>query len=782
MCYISNEEFIMANTEIKTIKLLPLKGAVVFPSVSTSLDVGRGKSIKALENAMASNQLVFLTNQKDVTITDPGKDDVHDMGTVAHIKQLVKMPNGAVRAFVDGKYRAKLHVFIDRGEYLEAEIERIPVEDAESLTTIASIRTLKEVFEDFRNHFRNSPDDEIERILALEDFHQMVDQLTSILPIPHEKQQELLEVTDLNERIIALIKVINFEKEINQLKNKIDQDVKTSIDAHQREFYLREQMKVIQTELSGKDGRSDDAKELSEKLIAAEMPEEVYTRAMKELDRFNTVPQSSPESAVIRTYLTWLSDLPWSKQSKGIIDLKRVQAILDQDHYGLDKVKERIIEFLAVQKLTKSLKAPIICLVGPPGVGKTSLAKSIARATKREFVRVSLGGVRDEAEIRGHRRTYIGAMPGRIIQGIKKAGTNNPVFLLDEIDKMSSDFRGDPSSAMLEVLDPEQNHTFSDHYIEEAFDLSKVMFIATANSLSGIPSPLRDRMEIIEVSSYTEIEKFHIAKNHLVPKQLKQHGLPKAKVQFQAESLKTIIQYYTREAGVRSLERQIGTVCRKITRKFVENKSSSVDISPTTITDLLGKKQFEHRNSETESLVGVAMGLAYTSFGGDILQIEVSLCKGKGKLELTGKLGDVMKESAQTAFSYVRANAAKLGIAENFYEKTDIHIHVPEGAVPKDGPSAGITITTALVSALTNKPVNKDIGMTGEVTLRGRVLPIGGLKEKSISAHRSGLKTIICPKKNEKDLDDIPQMVKDEIKYIFVTDVEEVLQLALLEK
>lgn len=770
-------------TRKSTLNMVALKGAVVFPSVSTHLDVGRTKSINALESAMSSNQLIFLSCQKDPTVSEPKKEDLYEIGTVAKLKQILKLPNGAIRAFFDGQYVAKLINVIDQDGYLSCEIEEVEVVESSELEVHASVSLLRDAVENFEKALHRAPSDEIEKVFITKHPTTIANHLADMMPLSFEKQQAILEIVDPKTQHIELAKIINQEQKIQELKLKLEQDVKTAIDAHQREYFLREQLKVVQQELNKKDGHKDEYHEILEKIERAGMPKDTLEKVKKEFNRYQAMPQTSPESTMTRAYINWMIDLPWAKKSKSNIEIKKVKEVLDSDHSGLDKVKDRILEYLAVQKVTNSLKAPIICLVGPPGVGKTSLAKSIAIATKRKFVRISLGGVRDEAEIRGHRRTYIGAMPGRIIQGLKKAGTCNPVFLLDEIDKMSSDFRGDPSSAMLEVLDPEQNHSFSDHYIEETFDLSQVMFIATANNLSSIPTPLLDRMEIIDLSSYTEIEKLSIALNHLIPKQLKEHGLDKkinVHVQVEEDAIFEVIRRYTREAGVRGLERKIGTICRKIVRKYVETNDSSYVVDRESIQTYLGKPIFEYRQSEPQNLVGVATGLAYTSFGGDTLEIEVSISKGKGRLVLTGKLGDVMKESAQTALSYVRSMSSKLGIDHSFFEKNDIHIHVPEGAVPKDGPSAGITITTALVSAITNKPVNKDIGMTGEVTLRGRVLPIGGLKEKSISAHRSGLRKIICPAKNEKDLEDIPAIVKEEIEFLFVTEVSEVLKEALV--
>ncbi|EAO52433.1 ATP-dependent endopeptidase Lon [Bacillus thuringiensis serovar israelensis ATCC 35646] len=556
--------------------------------------------------------------------------------------------------------------------------------------------------------------------------------------------------------------------------------MKRSMERTQKEYFLREQMKAIQTELGDKEGKGGEVEELREKIEQSGMPEETMKAALKELDRYEKLPASSAESGVIRNYIDWLLALPWTEATEDIIDLAHSEEILNNDHYGLEKVKERVLEYLAVQKLTNSLKGPILCLVGPPGVGKTSLARSIATSLNRKFVRASLGGVRDESEIRGHRRTYVGAMPGRIIQGMKKAKTVNPVFLLDEIDKMSNDFRGDPSAALLEVLDPEQNHNFSDHYIEEPYDLSKVMFVATANTLSSIPGPLLDRMEIISIAGYTELEKVHIAREHLLPKQLKEHGLRKGNLQVRDEALLEIIRYYTREAGVRTLERQIAKVCRKVAKIIVTAERKRIVVTEKKIVDLLGKHIFRYGQAEKTDQVGMATGLAYTAAGGDTLAIEVSVAPGKGKLILTGKLGDVMKESAQAAFSYIRSRAEELQIDPNFHEKNDIHIHVPEGAVPRDGPSAGITMATALISALTGIPVSKEVGMTGEITLRGRVLPIGGLKEKTLSAHRAGLTKIILPAENEKDLDDIPESVKENLTFVLASHLDEVLEHALV--
>ncbi|GAA0333755.1 endopeptidase La [Bacillus carboniphilus] len=771
----------MADKKQITVPLLPLRGLLVFPSMVLHLDVGRDKSVQSLEEAMIDDHLIFLTTQKDTGMDNPSKDDVYQYGTLTKIKQMLKLPNGTVRVLVEGLKRAELVEFIDKETHLEAHINPVDVIDEKDIEKEALMRTLLEYFEQYIKMSKKVSAETYASVTDIGEPGRLADIITSHLPIKLSDKQKILETTDVTKRLNSVIHFLHNEKEILQLEKKIGQRVKRSMERTQKEYYLREQMKAIQKELGDKEGKTGEIADLTKKIENAGMPEHVLKAAKKELDRYEKVPTSSAESAVIRNYLDWLIALPWSKATEDDLNLKKAEKVLDEEHYGLEKVKERVLEYLAVQKLTNSLKGPILCLAGPPGVGKTSLAKSIATSLGRHFVRISLGGVRDESEIRGHRRTYVGAMPGRIIQGMKKAGTVNPVFLLDEIDKMSNDFRGDPSSAMLEVLDPEQNHTFSDHYIEETYDLSNVMFIATANNLATIPEPLRDRMEIITIAGYTELEKLHIAKNHLIQKQVKEHGLQKSHIQFRDESIVKIIRYYTREAGVRGLERQIASICRKAARVIVSEERKKVVVTEKTVEEYLGKPKFRYGQAELEDQVGVATGLAYTTVGGDTLQIEVSLSPGKGKLVLTGKLGDVMKESAQTAFSYVRSKANELGIPEDFHEKHDIHIHVPEGAVPKDGPSAGITIATALVSALTGNPIRKEVGMTGEITLRGRVLPIGGLKEKSLSAHRAGLTKVLFPKDNEKDLEDIPEVVRNELEFVSVSHVDEVLKQALVE-
>ncbi|UKS64229.1 endopeptidase La [Rossellomorea marisflavi] len=770
----------MANQTKRTVPLLPLRGLLVYPTMVLHLDVGRERSVQALEKAMMDDHMIFLTTQKDSDIDEPTQDDFYEMGTLTKVKQMLKLPNGTIRVLVEGLNRGTISSYSNDQGFYEVEVDEYSDSEQKDSELDALMRTLLNYFEQYIKLSKKVSAETYSTVADIEEPGRLADIIASHLPLKIKEKQHILETQDIKERLQMVIEIINNEKEVLSLEKKIGQRVKRSMERTQKEYYLREQMKAIQKELGDKEGKTGEVEDLTMKIEEAGMPEDIEATALKELARYEKVPSSSAESSVIRNYIEWLVSLPWTKETEDQLNINRSEMILDRDHYGLEKVKERVLEYLAVQQLTRSLKGPILCLAGPPGVGKTSLARSVAESLGRNFVRVSLGGVRDESEIRGHRRTYVGAMPGRIIRGMKKAGTVNPVFLLDEIDKMSSDFRGDPSSAMLEVLDPEQNANFSDHYIEETYDLSKVMFIATANDLSTIPGPLRDRMEIITIAGYTEIEKVNIAKHHLLPKQLSDHGLTKSKLQLKDEAFVDIVRYYTREAGVRSLERQLAAICRKAAKIIVSGSKKRVTITSKNIEEFLGKKKFRYGQAELENQVGVSTGLAYTSVGGDTLQIEVSLAPGKGKLVLTGKLGDVMKESAQTAFSFVRSNTKTLGIDEKFHEKYDIHIHVPEGAVPKDGPSAGITITTALVSALTGKYVDREVGMTGEMTLRGRVLPIGGLKEKTLSAHRAGIKTVILPKDNEKDIDDIPESVREELTFILVSHIDQVLEKALV--
>ncbi|MFB4158263.1 endopeptidase La [Geomicrobium sp. JSM 1781026] len=749
------------------------------------LDVGRSKSVKALEQVMVGDQEILLTSQIDLSVDEPAKEDLYTVGTLAYVKQMIKMPNGTTRILVEGLKRATIETFTSESDYYEVDIQirvdsQTDDEDTEEKTAL--MRSVLKQFEQYTKLSSKVSKDTLKSVQDIDEPGYFADLVASHLPLQIKRKQELLETFEEKARLEQLLDILENEREVLGLEKKIGQRVKKSMEKTQKEYYLREQMKAIQKELGDKDGKGGEVEELRTRIEESEMPENVSEKALKELARYEKVPASSAESSVIRNYIEWLTTIPWSEETTDRLDLDHAEKVLNEDHFGLEKVKERVLEHLAVQKLTDSLRGPILCLTGPPGVGKTSLAKSIARSLEREFVRISLGGVRDEAEIRGHRRTYVGAMPGKMIQGMKKAGVMNPVFLLDEIDKMASDFRGDPSSAMLEVLDPEQNHQFGDHYIEETYDLSNVMFVTTANQVGAIPAPLRDRMEMIHIAGYTEIEKQAIATDHLLPKQIKVHGLTKSDVQIREQALMKVVRYYTREAGVRNLERSIATLCRKAAKQIVAGEKKRVIITESIVEDMLGKPKFRYGMAEEEDQIGAATGLAYTAAGGDTLSIEVSLAKGKGNLTLTGKLGDVMKESARAAFSYIRSKADEFGIDERFHEKYDIHIHVPEGATPKDGPSAGITMATALLSALTGRPVKKEVGMTGEMTLRGRVLPIGGLKEKSMSAHRAGLKKIIIPHDNVKDLDDVPESVKEAVEFVDVTSFDEVVKHALGEK
>lgn len=763
----------------KNIPLLPLRGLLVFPSMVLHIDVGRERSVAALEQAMLGDSRIFLATQQDMRVESPDKSDLYDVGTIAIVKQMIKLPNGTLRILVEGTARAKMLDYQEGEKFTTADVEVHQDETTKDAETEALMRTLLSYFEKYAKISNKITTETIESVVDIEEPGRFTDVISSHLPLKVAEKQEILGIFNIKKRLDYLIIRLHDEQEVMALEKKINTKVKQAMERTQKEYFLREQMKAIQQELGDRDGKSGEVADLRKRIEEAGMPESTQKVALKELDRYEKIPAASAESGVIRNYVEWLVSLPWSEKTEDRLDVVYAEEILNRDHDGLEKVKERILEYLSVRQLMNSLRGPIICLAGPPGVGKTSLARSIAESLDRKFVRVSLGGVRDESEIRGHRRTYVGAMPGRIIQGMKKAGTTNPVFLLDEIDKMSNDFRGDPSAAMLEVLDPEQNNTFSDHYIEEPYDLSDVLFIATANDLSTIPGPLRDRMEIITIAGYTEMEKKEIAKNHLIPKQMKEHGLKKSQLVMKDEAIIDLVRYYTREAGVRGLERQVATVCRKAAKIIVSGEKKRVTVSSKVLEDMLGKHRFRYGQAETENQVGIATGLAYTTVGGDTLQIEVSLTPGKGKLQLTGKLGDVMKESAQTALSYVRSLTNKLDIKPEFFEEHDLHIHVPEGAVPKDGPSAGITMVTAIVSAITKKPIKREIGMTGEVTLRGRVLPIGGLKEKSLSAHRAGLTTIIIPKDNERDIDEIPEAIREQLSFKLVSQAEEVLQLAL---
>lgn len=762
--------------------LLPLRGLLVYPSMVLHLDVGREKSVKALEKAMVEDNLILLCSQSEVNIEEPTQDDIFRIGTVANVRQMLKLPNGTIRVLVEGMERAEVIEYTDQEEYYEVIARELPEEENHDPEVSALMRTVLSQFENYINLSKKVTPETLAAVSDIDEPGRLADVITSHLSLKIKDKQEILETIDVRKRLEKLLDILNNEREVLELERKINQRVKKQMEKTQKEYYLREQMKAIQKELGDKEGRAGEVEELRSQLQELELPERVQEKVEKEIDRLEKMPASSAEGGVIRNYVDWLLALPWSNKTEDDLDIVKAEQVLDEDHYGLEKPKERVLEYLAVQKLVKKMKGPILCLVGPPGVGKTSLARSIARSLERKFVRISLGGVRDEAEIRGHRRTYVGAMPGRIIQGMKTAGSMNPVFLLDEIDKMASDFRGDPSSALLEVLDPEQNNTFSDHFVEIPFDLSNVMFVTTANVLHNIPRPLLDRMEVLNIPGYTELEKLQIANRYLLPKQKSEHGLEPEQLVLDEEALMKVIREYTRESGVRNLEQQVAALCRKAAKQIVTNQSESIEIKAEDIKDYLGIPKFRYGMAELEDQVGTVTGLAWTEVGGETLTIEVTVVPGTGKLTLTGKLGDVMKESAQAAFSFTRSKAVELGIDPDFHEKLDVHIHIPEGAIPKDGPSAGITIATALISSLTKRHVARDVAMTGEITLRGRVLPIGGLKEKSLAAHRAGYKKILLPKDNERDLRDIPDSVKNDVEFVPVSHMDQVLEHALVEQ
>ena len=761
--------------------VLPVRDIVVFPYMILPLFVGREMSIKAIDYALNTNKMVLLLTQKDLNIENPTPEDLFSIGTVALIMRMLKLPDGRVKILVQGITKAKAISFEQTEPFFKVNIERIIDPKIENLTIEieAQMRTVKEQLERVISLGKSILPDVMGIIENVEDPGKLADLVASNLGLKAEQSQEVLEILDPVQRLKKVSEILAREIELLTVQQKIQSEARGEIDKTQREYFLREQLKAIQKELGDIDERAEEIKEFRKKIEEAKMPEKVLKEAEKQLKRLEKMHPDSAEAATIRTYLDWLVELPWSKSTTDNLDIKAAERVLNEDHYDLEKVKERILEYLSVRKLKEKMKGPILCFIGPPGVGKTSLGKSIARALGREFVRMSLGGVRDEAEIRGHRRTYVGALPGRIIQGIKTAGTNNPVFMLDEIDKIGMDFRGDPSSALLEVLDPEQNNAFTDHYLSVPFDLSNVMFITTGNLVDTIPSPLRDRMEIIYLSGYTTEEKLGIAKNYLIPKQLEEHGLNKKVLKITDQGLYTIISQYTREAGVRNLEREIANLCRKVAKKIAEGKEKQFVINAQNVNKYLGVPKYLPEEEMERDEVGVATGLAWTETGGDIIYVEATIMKGKGSLTLTGQLGDVMKESAQAALSYVRSRAKSLGIKEDIFSKIDIHIHVPAGAIPKDGPSAGITMATAIASALTGKPVNKNVAMTGEVTLRGRVLPIGGLKEKTLAAKRMGIKKIVIPKRNKKDLEDIPKYIKKDMDFILAETMDDVLKVTL---
>lgn len=770
-------------TTYREIPMLPLRGVLVFPYTVIHLDVGRKKSVNAIEEAMMNNKEIFLATQKEAQTDEPEIDDIYAAGTIAEIRQVLKMPGGTMRVLVEGLHRAEVKGVVFTDPYIRVQVEEFKEDDVEKTPELdALMRALISEFEQYVRLSKKIPPETVVAVVAIEEPGRLADVIASHLSLRIPDKQRILQARSIPQRLEILCEMLAKEMEVLELERKINIRVRKQMEKTQKEYYLREQMKAIQKELGDKDERAAEVEELRERINNAKLPKEAYEKAYKELERLEKMPPMVAEAVVVRNYLDWLLSLPWSVETKDRLDLKKAQQILDEDHYGLEKPKERILEYLAIRKLAKKMKGPILCLVGPPGVGKTSLGKSVARSLNRKFVRMSLGGIRDEAEIRGHRRTYVGSMPGRVLQGMKQAGSRNPVFLLDEIDKMTMDFRGDPAAALLEVLDPEQNSNFSDHYLETAFDLSKVMFITTANSTHTIPKPLLDRMEVIEISGYTEEDKVHIAMDHLIPKQIKEHGLKEHHITFSEGAIRKIIREYTREAGVRNLEREIASVCRKVARQVVEDPHTMVSVTAGNLSKFLGKPRYRFGVAEKEHQVGVATGLAWTEAGGDILSIEVALLKGKGNLTLTGKLGDVMKESAQAALTYVRSRADELGIPDDIRENYDIHLHVPEGAIPKDGPSAGITIATALASAMSGKLVRKDVAMTGEITLRGRVLPIGGLKEKVLAAHRAGIDTVILPVENEKDLVDIPANVRRKMRFIPVAHMDEVLKETLINE
>ncbi len=761
--------------------ILPIRDIVIFPYMIIPLFVGRDISIKAIDEAMSGNKMVLFVTQKDVNIETPSTEDLFRVGTVGNILRMLKLPDGRFKVLVQGLAKARILNYTQTEPYYIGEIEKIVDQPTPEITVEieALMRNVRDLMDKSIGLGKFFLPDILVLIENIEEPGRLADLVASNLGLKSDQAQELLEITDPVARLRKIGELLNREVELLTVQQKIQSDVKGEIDKTQREYFLREQMKAIQKELGEIDDRTEEVLDLSKKVEEAKMPEKVGKEAMKQVHRLEKMHPDSAEAGTIRTYVDWLIEIPWSKSTKDNLDLKKAKKVLDEDHYDLEQVKERILEYLSVRKLKAKMKGPILCFVGPPGVGKTSLGKSIARALGREFFRMSLGGVRDEAEIRGHRRTYVGAMPGRIIQGIKTAGKNNPVFMLDEVDKLGMDFRGDPASALLEVLDPEQNFAFADHYLGVPFDLSNVMFITTANLMDPIPSPLRDRMEIITLSGYTSEEKLGIAKNYLISKQLEEHGITEKNLKIHDSAVLQIISHYTREAGVRNLERQIANLCRKVARKIAEGKVRTYHLSARNLSKHLGVQKFLPEEEMEKDEVGVATGLAWTEAGGDIIYIETTIMKGKGNITLTGQLGDVMKESAHAALSYIRSKAKEIGIDDTLFAKNDIHIHVPAGATPKDGPSAGITMATSIASAFTGRPVSKSTAMTGEVTLRGRVLPIGGLKEKTLAAKRMGIHKILIPARNKKDLDDIPKYVKKDMEFILVETMDEVLKKAL---
>lgn len=772
------------DTMIMKMPAVALRGMVILPGMVAHFDVSRAKSIKAVEEAMMDEQKIFLVAQKDVEQENPDIEDLFKIGIIAEVKQVIKLQNNIVRILVEGKERAELSAFLENPDYLLAEIIRFDEEVDDGLPEEAKEAMLRSIQETFGKYVVVNPKmgKELQRQLSeITDLEKLMNQLANSLPVHFEEKQKILDAVSMTERYEVLMALLLKEIEIIAIKNDFQAKVKAHVDKNQKEYLLREQMKVIREEL-GEDNTESDADHFMDALGKIKADKEVKEKIKKEIDRFKNISSSSSESAVARGYIETLLELPWNKTSRDNKDLKNAEQILNADHYGLEKVKERMLEFLAVRNLTSKGESPIICLVGPPGTGKTSIARSVAKALDKKYVRISLGGVRDEAEIRGHRRTYVGAMPGRIVNGLRSAGVKNPLMLLDEIDKMSSDYKGDTASALLEVLDAEQNKKFRDHYVEIPIDLSEVLFIATANSVQDIPRPLLDRMELIEVTSYTENEKLHIAKEHLLAKQMERNGIRPEQLAITDKAMAKIISGYTREAGVRNLERKLGEICRKAARPLYEGEKEKIKVTEQNLEKFLGKEKYSFDKKNDTDEVGIVRGLAWTSVGGDTLEIEVNIMPGKGEFQLTGQLGDVMKESAQAGISYIRSVSEEYHIPKKFFQENDIHIHIPEGAVPKDGPSAGITMAIAMLSAITKTPVRADVAMTGEITLRGRVLPIGGLKEKTLAAKNAGIKTICVPKKNEKDIDEISPEIKKGLEIVFVEQMKDVLDVAFVKK